>query len=146
MAMRYLSVILSVVALTMLSAGCTRNNGDIGPWFGTWQVTRIDVDGVPAADYRGNVVMKFQSHVMESRAQSDNHSYSAYWCTWSESDGSLRLEITPGDDASGYVAELMIPWTPVNMLRIVNQTGKTACLSRRSGEGTEYVYYLKKLY
>ncbi|MDE6525025.1 MAG: lipocalin-like domain-containing protein, partial [Paramuribaculum sp.] len=76
--MRYLSVILSVVALTMLSAGCTRNNGDIGPWFGTWQVTRIDVDGVPADCYRGNVVMKFQSHVMESRTQNDNHSYSAY--------------------------------------------------------------------
>lgn len=138
--------VLAAVILSMLSAGCTHNNGDIGPWFGTWQVSRIEADGVPLPDYSGNVVLKFQNHVMESRVQSENHSYSAYWCSWSETDGALKLEITPGDDSSGYVDELMIPWTPVNILRIRSQTGKSACLSRLSDEGVEYTYYLKKLY
>ena len=34
-------------------SGCTHNNGDIGPWFGTWQVTGIDADGAPLAEYDG---------------------------------------------------------------------------------------------
>lgn len=132
--------------LLTVALGCTRNNGDIGPWFGTWRVTGISADGEPVRGYTGNVILKFQSHVMESRAQYDHHSYSSYWCTWHEEEGELLLEINPEEESEGYVPELLIPWTPVNRLRILSLTGSGARLSRLSDEGTLFTYDLKKLY
>ena len=146
MEMRLQSRLIIIALLLCGMSGCTHNNGDIGPWFGTWQVTGIDADGAPLAEYDGNVVLKFQSHVMESRTQYDHHSYTAYWCSWHEEEGALILEINPGEESAGYVPELHIPWIPVNTLRILSLTGSNACLSRLSDEGTEYKYYLKKLY
>ena len=36
--------------MVMLALGsCTRNHGDIGPWFGTWHVESITVGGASVA-------------------------------------------------------------------------------------------------
>lgn len=41
------SLIPSVCLLLFVVSGCTRNNGDIGDWFGKWQVTEVKVNGLP---------------------------------------------------------------------------------------------------
>ena len=57
-------VLVSVMVMTGISS-CTRNNGDIGPWFGTWKLTEITVDGTSDAGYEGNIFWKFQNDVFE---------------------------------------------------------------------------------
>ena len=51
--MKYFSIIISIALLMLTSTGCTRNNGDIGDWFGQWQQTEMLVDGAPDAEYHG---------------------------------------------------------------------------------------------
>ena len=53
--------ILSLLAL-LLTASCTRNHGDIGPWFGTWHVETITADGTPVTVV-GDYFFQFQSGV-----------------------------------------------------------------------------------
>lgn len=45
-------------------ASCTHNNGDIGPLFGQWKVTSIDIDEKPMEDYKGNLFFSFQNDVV----------------------------------------------------------------------------------
>ena len=49
-----------VLAVYVMSAGCTRNNGDIGDWFGTWQMTEISVNGVAVGNYEKNIFWQFR--------------------------------------------------------------------------------------
>ena len=42
-------IALAVVALLMLGS-CSKNNGDIGYWFGLWHVDAIEVNGEPSND------------------------------------------------------------------------------------------------
>ena len=52
-----------VLLATLLVLGsCTRNHGDIGPWFGTWHVESINVDGAPVT-VEGDYFFQFQSKV-----------------------------------------------------------------------------------
>ena len=85
------NIILFAVLLTA-AASCTTNNGDIGPWFGTWRVTEITVDGVAEADYQGNLFFKFQSTVFEMLIVYDNHDTESRFGVWSDDgNGTLRV-------------------------------------------------------
>ena len=46
--------IIAAVVMTAISGSCTHNNGDIGPWFGEWKLTSIEIDGSPDAAYKAN--------------------------------------------------------------------------------------------
>ena len=42
---RALHILIIMLSMAALSS-CTHNNGDIGPYFGTWKMLSIEVDGV----------------------------------------------------------------------------------------------------
>ena len=64
--MKHLTQLFGMVLLVTLAAGCTHNNGDIGSWFGTWNVERIEIDGVAQADYQGQYFFQFSLSLLRS--------------------------------------------------------------------------------
>ena len=77
----------------LMVASCTTNNGDIGPWFGTWRVTKITTDGVDDADYQGNMFFKFQSTVFEMLLVHDDHGTENRFGIWND-DGKGTLTVS----------------------------------------------------
>lgn len=80
-----------VLAALLLLPACTRNNGDIGPWFGAWKVESITVDGAPRADYEGNLFFLFQSNVVKLSMVQDHHESVDVNGNWEESSGNMHL-------------------------------------------------------
>ena len=84
-----------------LLSGCTRNNGDIGDWFGTWQMTELAVDGEPLPSYQDDIFWKFQNNVIELiKVQTGlgEHGYDGRWGTWEEDGDRLLLRFDYADD------------------------------------------------
>lgn len=149
--------IMAVVAMVgILSGGCTRNNGDIGPWFGSWHLMSVKADGVVEAGYTGDIFWAFQNNVvmltrihtgndgMHSTGESREHG------TWSEDDGVLWLNFTYNDDrdTEGYqyrpFPELHLPYGEISPLVIVKAPGREMVLNYTSSDGVVYTYTLKK--
>lgn len=145
--MKQLAGILIIIAAIL--SGCTRNDGDIGVWFGTWHVEKITVNGQNEADYEGNVILKFQNSVMESQSQYAHHDTDNCYAMWHQEGMILRLELPEGSDPGvqyGYVPELHLPWLPLIEMKILNLSGKSVELSYMSDNGIVYGYSLKKIY
>ena len=68
-------------------ASCTSNNGDIGPWFGTWKVTEVRCDSEVEEQYAGNMFFKFQSSVFEVLVVNDHHFSDTAFGEWREEPG-----------------------------------------------------------
>ncbi|MBQ2163347.1 MAG: hypothetical protein II445_02450, partial [Muribaculaceae bacterium] len=54
--------ILMLLAIVAMS-GCTKNNGDIGYWFGLWHLDSIELNGEVDNNYNGCYYFKFQNKV-----------------------------------------------------------------------------------
>ncbi len=93
---------LFTLSLLMLSlVGCTHNNGDIGPYFGSWLIDRwyhandesqqAHTEDIPT-DF-----MQFQSRTVCIRHAefADPHTAIAAYGNWQDSDGILTLHIDP---------------------------------------------------
>lgn len=144
----------------LLFQGCTRNNGDIGPWFGTWQLMEIQTDGVPDEDYRSNIFWSFQNDVFSMNWQGLEPGELIriqVWGTWSEHDDILKLDFThsedrfPSDDSgSGFniykpYQQTHLPYGKVSDLKIVSMKGADMKLTYRPDEEeTVYTYILRK--
>lgn len=121
---KVLGLILTVTMLISL-AGCSRNNGDIGVWFGLWKVESVEVDDAPDADYGGNLFFQFQSTVFNMRMVSDRHVYTDRFGNWEEADGVLKIT---------FPDERYVPFEVTRMgrecrLTIEKKTGKEIVLS-----------------
>ena len=151
--------LVSVMVMTGISS-CTRNNGDIGPWFGTWKLTEITVDGTSDAGYEGNIFWKFQNDVFEMVRvnQDDVESYAdTHYATWNEDNGYLFVNFRNSDDnnpaAEGEAGNGIYAPFPdshfivggVTQLKIESQSGGDAYLTFTSPvDGKTYGYRLKK--
>ena len=91
--MKQIAKNMILLAAMLMVASCTTNNGDIGPWFGTWRVTAITPDGVADADYRGNMFFKFQSTVFEMLLVYDDHGTENRFGVWND-DGKGTLTVS----------------------------------------------------
>lgn len=91
--MKQIAKNMILLAAMLMVASCTTNNGDIGPWFGTWRVTEITTDGVADADYRGNMFFKFQSTVFEMLLVYDDHGTENRFGVWND-DGKGTLTVS----------------------------------------------------
>lgn len=93
---------LTAICLLIMSGGCTRNNGDIGYWFGRWQIMEIYADSEPQADYDGSIFMEFQNNIIRLvwlAPDGYDHSTAICFGTWSQpSDNSLEIDFTHSDD------------------------------------------------
>ncbi len=135
---------MSVIAVVMLAstAGCTRNNGDIGDWFGTWRVETITIDGEPDVDYAPPyMIWKFQSSIMQILVPDDYyHSATTATGSWHEEDGRLYIDFTWDLGTPGAISHL----PPKCELTILKLSGSRIELQYDSTDGKTYIYYLKK--
>ncbi|MCM1021619.1 MAG: lipocalin-like domain-containing protein [Muribaculum sp.] len=138
-------VILSILLFTAIS-GCTHNDGDIGPLFGSWQMTEITVDGQPVADYNQNVFWMFQNSVVCLREILPHHEADNRWGQWRWADKNTLLlnfdhhdELHQPDDP----VYLPLPITGLdagdNLLHVDRLTSTRMTLTRGN-----YTYRLRK--
>lgn len=150
---RKLLTILIVTASMLLPSGCTHNNGDIGPWFGQWKMTRMDIDGVADAEYQGNIYWSFQTNIFQMKKITPgvvNHA-DTRWGTWSEEGDCLLLNFTyssaltpPGSGVYTPLPETYIPADQVSRLEILKRPGDSMELSFTTPQGKQITYYLIK--
>lgn len=155
--LKYSIRIIILTAVINLLTGCTRNNGDIGPWFGTWKLDEITIDGNVSEEYDGNVFWKFHNNVFEMvKMMTDDkgHGYGTCFATWSEADGYLIIDFRQHDDQynpedwNGLYRPFLETHLPVNGvadIKIVKLSGSKAQLTYYSSEdGKTYGYTLSK--
>lgn len=140
-------------------AGCTRNNGDIGDWFGTWQMTAIMADGEPVAGYERNIFWKFQNEILNlvrvDTGEGEN-SRDDRWGTWKQEGDRLMVDFTYSDDKnpveSGEAGTsiyapfpiMHIPYGKVSDLVIESRSGSSLTLTYVASDAVAYTYTLKK--
>ncbi len=149
--MKYIILTLIAAVAIVCLPGCTHNNGDIGPYFGTWKLTGIEIDGKPDETYSGNIFWQFQSTVFCMRQVNPHHDTDIRWGSWEEtSDNMLALNFTHHDDEhpaeSNFYSPLPVTGLApaVNYLKIDRKSSSHLTLTYLSERGATYRYQLKK--
>ena len=137
-----LYILFVMAALVVAAFGCTRNNGAIGAWFGTWQITAISLNGQPT-DYPGNDTAKFQNDIIETDEQHPGHTLYPYWATWRLEGSTLTIN-TRGDRS--VAPQLHLPQDAVSTLELTRAPGRKMQWRYTDAAGDVYVYDLQKLY
>ncbi|MCM1441828.1 MAG: hypothetical protein NC131_21845 [Roseburia sp.] len=139
---RLMALLMVAIGLT---TGCTRNDGDIGVWFGTWVVESIIRDNTPLTDNDEVIVMIFQSSVLETKAINPLGDNYGRFATWHESDGVMIIDAaSDATEIKGLYAGLQLPNVDGIRLEILEQTSKRAILQWYSPYGFKLTYKLRK--
>lgn len=86
-------IFMLLVAMLAMSS-CTKNEGNIGYWFGLWHLDSIELDGVTDEDYDGSYYFKFQGEVFcISWVNNQTHDYDEHFAEWESSDDDSFLTI-----------------------------------------------------
>ena len=138
-----------LLPLMVVLQACTHNDGAIGPWFGTWGMPSMTVDGaVPDGFNPATTVWEFQSDILKISLLDSHHYVDAVsWCTWREADGHLYLDYThsiEGDAQYDAPAWLLLQNKDVCDLTIVERGSRRMVLSYTAPDGSTVVYTLKK--
>jgi lipoprotein len=143
-----------MTALCALLCGCTRNNGDIGPWFGTWHLTSVEINGEDETGYMGNIFWAFQNNIIQLTLvpvdEEGNHEQIRRFGTWAEENGTLLVcfEYNDDTDPAGWeyrpFEELHIPYKGVTSLAVIKKPGSETVLRYTADDGAVYTYKLKK--
>lgn len=93
--------IISVVVMAFLAAGCTQNDGRIGPLFGIWALD-IAVDAassqpIPLPEGK-ELTWSFQSDVVCMKVLGSYHTRSEYWGSWTLDSDRLTLDYNQSDN------------------------------------------------
>lgn len=139
--------------LMVILAGCTRNNGDIGKWFGKWQLQEMTIDGEPDATIaQGQYFWDFQNDIIRIDCVAPNgYDHEVYYCigTWNQSsDNALTLDFSHTDDSGVFHRPFGILHFPSDKpftLTILSESGKECTLKRvDEASATEFTYHLRK--
>lgn len=152
--LQLLSVIFAlIISGGLLNMSCTHNNGDIGRWFGTWQVMDIATDGTPDPEYDANCFWEFQNDIIKVvMVGPDGYDRDIYYCigTWQEtSDNTLTFNFTHSDDSGDLLYKpfgiMHFPSDAPFTLTITEDKGKQMTLKYvDQNTSTEYSYQLQK--
>lgn len=111
--MRKAAAILAVVMVWL--CGCTRNDGDIGPLFGTWQLTEREVTGeevsAPLPPVK-ELFWSFQSSVIEMKHVYGTSRYESIYGNWDLQGKTLRLifRIRPSRCSRNFCCRAGVRW------------------------------------
>ena len=133
--------ILVLLVMTVV-ASCTSNNGDIGPWFGTWKVTEVRCDGEAEEQYAGNMFFKFQSSVFEVLVVNDHHFTDTAFGEWREEPGGKIVIWFP--DQSYEPAQESHFAREANVLTYDAVKASGFLLTLKATDGHTYTYRLVK--
>lgn len=156
---RYQRCLISLTATLLgclmlsLSSGCTRNNGDIGVWFGKWQITEMRVDGEPVEEYEQRFFMEFQNDIIRLVwVGPTGYDRDTYYCfgTWQQpSEQSFVFDFSHSDNSGRLI------YTPFSSLHFPSDKPFNLSLNKISGKNyslkffdettsSEYTYLIQK--
>ena len=130
--------ILSLVAL-LLTASCTRNHGDIGPWFGTWHVEQITAAGAPQTVV-GDYFFQFQSKVFRVSQVYGHEQLVESFGTWSEEGKTMTVDFP---DPTVYYIDMPGLETH-NSFTVATTSSSDVTFTKTATDGIVYTYRLKK--
>ena len=130
---------ISLIAL-LLMASCTRNHGDIGPWFGTWHVEQITAAGTPV-NVEGDYFFQFQSKVFRVSQVYGHEQQVESFGTWEENDGNMMTISFP--DPTVYYID-MPGLEAHNSFTVTTTSSGDVTFTKTTADGTIYTYHLKK--
>ena len=150
--MKYILKLISFTFIILFACSCTRNNGDIGDYFGTWKLNQISINSENDATYKGNLFWGFQSTVFMMKEVNDTtHTKLEHWGTWEENDNKLLLDFTHSDNnnpqgSTKYspAKATHLPANAISTLDIIKITGKEMKLQYTDSLGNIYNYDLTK--
>jgi hypothetical protein len=149
------TLMLAVVAIVMcgVMSGC-QNNGDIGPWYGSWLLTEMTVDGEPyTKPFEGDlfVYWSFQNGIVSVTRTDKFYNMDVTYGRWEATDTELLLNFDNTDDldednSSRYGAPTYLLMDPnaVEHLQFVSNNWKTMVLSYVNAQGQKIIYTIKK--
>ncbi len=137
--------------LTVLSSGCTRNDGDIGDLFGWWTLDTLTADGAEQDLLSDEVLLytfSFQTDIVQIQQTFPHADFMRWKGMWSRDEETLYLDFGHTDDAGGYYEppvelHLIRGTTPLSILTL---NGKRMHLRYKNSEsGVTYDYYFSKV-
>lgn len=145
--MRTLTSIL-IGLLTLIFAGCSHNNGNIGNWFGTWHVTEITVNGETLETYNQNMYFKFQANICDIITVSPHHDNFEHFARFQEQDNhTILIDFGHTDEWNPVEfdapAESLLENGP-NVLKVSNKGSRKKILTLDKEDGTTINYTLRK--
>lgn len=132
---RFSIIAALTIAIASLLASCTHNNGDIGPWFGTWHVEKMAVDGIDNPNFPDSVFFQFQSSVFCMRRIYPQQQYYAAFGTW-EDLGNNSLRIVFPDTAMRPIAEVGLD--SATTLKVEQLSSHSAVLSTEPTDSSSH--------
>ena len=107
--------LIALLALVGLS-GCTHNDGDIGIWFGTWQVEQITCDGenLPDTYYNPSTVPLYFQFQGDTR-----HNQLVDYGTWSEDGDKMTISFPDQDVAYNLLLDQLAQGSTDNTFHFV---------------------------
>jgi len=141
--------LIALMTLVGLSA-CTHNDGDIGTWFGTWQVEDISCASTDCTGYTSdcqNYYFQFQGDICTVRYVSPMHDEEVDYGTWSEGDGTLDIDFPDSNVAYFHVfANLLnLESSPQHLHFTINSSTSTeVTLAYTDATGNNWTLLLRK--
>ena len=121
-------------------SSCTRNHGNIGPWFGTWHVEQITADGVPQ-NVEGDYFFQFQSKVFRVSRVYGHENLVESFGTWEENSDKMNIRFP--DPEVFYI--LMPGLEAHNDFTVTTTSSREVTFTKtKSTTGTIYTYRLRK--
>lgn len=103
-------IYVALIATLLLFSGCTHNNGDIGPIFGSWSLVGISENGTPLA-LDNETVFSFQNEIVQVVKLGQLQERDAYrYGNFSMSDKKLTLKFQSKPTANGSMLYMTPTW------------------------------------
>lgn len=132
---------ITLLVVVLVLGSCTRNHGDIGIWFGTWQVESITAGGTPVT-IGGDYFFQFQSHVFRVSLVRDHEQVVESFGTWEENEDGHTMTVSFPDPDTYYIQ--MPGLETDNHFTVTDATSRHATFTKTDTTGTSYTYHLKK--
>ena len=102
-----LTDIFIVLLLVLVTCGCTRNDGDIGDYFGEWRLEKLTADGEALPLYTDGSGVElytwaFQGKIIQIVEMLPRHEYVEHTGSWREENDVLELNFSYSDDEPGH--------------------------------------------
>lgn len=130
---------ISLMAIVLVLGSCTRNHGDIGPWFGTWHVETITAGGAPIT-VEGDYFFQFQSKVFRVSQVTDHEQTVESFGTWDENGDKMTIDFP--DESVFYI--VMPGLEAHNNFTVTTTSSRDVTFTKTDNTGVIYTYRLKK--
>ena len=134
---------LAVILCMAAFSACTRNGGDIGIWYGTWNFESVTIDGENASGFdTEEYFVQFQRNVVKVLTTQGAHDrYTSTYGTWTEGESTMTWTFS-----DPTLPPINVPGLETtNNYTIVEKSASKVILQKITPTGTTYRYTLHKV-